>query len=213
MAASEPWAIALEVLLVLFLVAVGANSRTILFLLLLGWLSLWLRRIRWRDIGMDRPSHWGRTILAGVGISVVYQLFSISILVTVLQRLTGAELDLSQFEALRGNWTILLVALITSWTLAAFGEEMAYRGYVLNRLADLFGGSRLGWAIGVLVSSAIFGFGHLYQGATGIIETFISGIFLACLYLATKRNLWLPIIVHGMIDTIGFLLIFLGLYP
>jgi membrane protease YdiL (CAAX protease family) len=32
-------------------------------------------------------------------------------------------------------------------------------------------------------------------------------------YLANGRNLWAPIIAHGVYDTIGFVLIYLGRYP
>lgn len=204
--------ITIEVILVILLVTLRLQSRTV-FLLLLGWLSLWLRQKGWKNIGMNQPSSWGRTLLAGLGISAIYQLFSISMLVPVLHRITNTTIDLSQFDSLHGDFAILVVWLIVSWTLAAFGEEMAYRGYFLNRLADLFGKNQLGWGIGVIISSALFGVGHIYQGVVGVIETFIFGTVMACLYLASKRNLWLPILVHGMNDTIGFLLIFLGLYP
>jgi membrane protease YdiL (CAAX protease family) len=36
---------------------------------------------------------------------------------------------------------------------------------------------------------------------------------LGGLYLATGRNLTVPIVAHGITDTIDFVLIFLGLYP
>jgi uncharacterized protein len=204
--------IAGEVLLVILLAVLRVPSKTI-FLFFVGWLSLWLRRSSWKKIGLHSPSNWWRTILAGFGISAIYQLFSIGILVPVLHLLTNTNLDLSQFDPLRGNFATLAILLIVSWTIAAFGEEMAYRGYVLNRLVDLFGNNHFSWVISVMISSVLFGLGHVYQGVVGIIETFVFGIVAACLYLASKRNLWLPILFHGMNDTIGFLLIFLGRYP
>jgi uncharacterized protein len=203
--------IALEVLLVTLLVLSVRN--TLFYLFFLGWLSLWLRRRCWKSIGLSRPVNWRRTIAAGIGFSVLYQLFSIGILVPVLYRLTDTTLDLSQFDPLRGNFAILALWLIVSWTIAAFVEEMTYRGYVLNRLADLFGNNKLGWGFGVIISSVFFGLGHMYQGLAGVLETFVFGTVMACLYLADKRNLWLPIIFHGMVDTIGIMLIFLGLFP
>ena len=204
--------IAGEVLFLILLAVLRVPSRTIV-LFLLGWLSLWLRRDSWKKIGMYPPSNWLRTILTGFGISAIYQLFSIGVLVPALHRLTNTNLDLSQFDSLRGNFTTLAIVLIVSWTIAAFGEEMAYRGYVLNRLADLFGNNQFGWGIGVIISSILFGLGHIYQGVVGVIETFVFGIVAACLYLVSKRNLWLSILFHGMNDTIGILLIFLGFYP
>jgi uncharacterized protein len=203
--------IVLEVLLVTLLVLLVRN--VLFYLFFLGWLSLWLRRSGWKNIGLNRPANWRRTIAAGIGFSVIYQLFSIGILVPVLYRLTDTTLDLSQFDPLRGNFAVLALWLIVSWTIAAFVEEMTYRGYVLNRLADLFGNNKFGWGLGVIISSVFFGLGHMYQGLAGVLETFVFGTVIACLYLGDKRNLWLPIIFHGMVDTIGIMLIFLGLYP
>ena len=204
--------IALEVVFLILLMVLPVPGRTI-WLLLAGWLSLWLRRRSWRNVGLSRPARWRHTLLAGIAIGAIYQLFSIGIVVPLLYRLTDTAPDLSQFASLRGNLANLLLWLTLSWSLAAFGEEMAYRGYVLNRLADLFGNSQLGWAVGLGASALFFGLGHIYQGIAGVLETFVFGAFLACLYLVTKRNLWLPIIVHGVNDTIGFGLIFFGLYP
>jgi membrane protease YdiL (CAAX protease family) len=34
---------------------------------------------------------------------------------------------------------------------------------------------------------------------------------IGMIYLRAKRNLWLPILIHGILDTTGFLLIFFGL--
>jgi len=205
------WAIAIELLLVILLVARVRNVS--ILLLMIGWLSLLLRRNGWQDVGMSRPLNWRTIILIGIGIGILYQLFSINILVPVLHHLTNTSLDLSNFEALRGSVAQLALWLVISWTFAAFGEEMAYRGYLLNRFADLFGKTNFGWRSGVVASSALFGLAHSYQGVTGVLETFISGVVLSCLYIINKRNLWLPIIVHGMIDTVGFLLIFFNLYP
>ena len=41
----------------------------------------------------------------------------------------------------------------------------------------------------------------------------IDGAILAALYFATGRNLWAPIIAHGIQDTVDVLLIYLGVYP
>jgi membrane protease YdiL (CAAX protease family) len=46
-----------------------------------------------------------------------------------------------------------------------------------------------------------------------MLATGISGLVFGVLYLATGRNLWAPILAHGIYDTVGFLLIFLGKYP
>lgn len=183
------------------------------FLLLFGWLMLWLRGIGWRDLGLRRPASWPWTLLMGVAIGIAYQYLSLYVVEPLIARLTGNLPDVSQFAPLIGNKFFLFISIVISWTLAAFGEELAFRGYLMNRIADLVGSSPMGWAISVTLVSALFGLVHLYQGASGMIAITLTGLLLGGLYLATGRNLWLPIIVHGVNDTLGFLLIFLGKYP
>jgi membrane protease YdiL (CAAX protease family) len=109
-----------------------------------------------------------------------------------------------------GNVRLLALYLVVSWTLAAFGEEMTYRGYVLNRAADLGGRRPWAWAASLLFTMALFGFGHSYQGLPGMIDTGLHGLLLGALYLATGRNLWACILAHGVSDTIAFTGVFLG---
>jgi hypothetical protein len=97
--------------------------------------------------------------------------------------------------------------------LAAFGEETVWRGYLLNRVADFFGRSTIGWIAAAILVSLLFGFAHFPQGPTGIIENIIDGAILAAVYFATGKNLWAPIIAHGIQDTVDVLLIYLGVYP
>ena len=205
-------AIGTEILIVPLFFALQVPARSILFVLI-GWLSLWLRRSGWRHIGMNRPVSWRRTVLLGVGIGVVYNVLDIAIIVPLLHRLTGESLDLSQFDSLRNNFTVLLFMLAVVWIKAGFGEEMAYRGYILNRLADFFGRGKAGWTLGLMISAFFFGFAHGYQGITGMADTLLFGVLAGVLYLTSGRNLWLPVIAHGVMDTMTFTLIFLGLYP
>jgi membrane protease YdiL (CAAX protease family) len=44
---------------------------------------------------------------------------------------------------------------------------------------------------------------------SGMIATAIEALVPAAAYLATGRNLWVPIIMHGTSDTLGFIFIFL----
>jgi membrane protease YdiL (CAAX protease family) len=51
------------------------------------------------------------------------------------------------------------------------------------------------------------------QGITGVSENFIDGLILGALYLKFGRKLAVPIIAHGVTDTVDFLLIFFHRYP
>jgi hypothetical protein len=108
---------------------------------------------------------------------------------------------------------IALVALALTWTLAAFGEELAWRGYLMNRVAGLLNGAKGAWIISLIGVNIVFGIAHSNQGMTGIIEESVAGLMLGILYLVTGRNLAVPIVAHGVQDTIDFVLIFFGKFP
>ena len=67
--------------------------------------------------------------------------------------------------------------------------------------------------VSLIAVNLAFGYAHAYQGITGIIDEGLSGILLGLLYLGTGCNLSVPIIAHGVTDTVDVLLIFLGKYP
>jgi membrane protease YdiL (CAAX protease family) len=183
------------------------------WILLLGWVSLRVRGRRWRSVGLCRPPSWGRAFAVAAVAAVGLQLLSTFVTEPIIASITGEPTDLSPFEPLVGNVAMLLGGLVLVWTLAALGEELVYRGYILNRAADLGSGSPGAWIVGLVLVSVLFGLGHLYQGATGVADTTITGLILGGLYLAYDRNLWVPILTHGLSDTIALLLVFFDLVP
>lgn len=108
---------------------------------------------------------------------------------------------------------LLVVLIALSWILAALGEELVWRGYLMNRIAGFFGGRWRGWVASLIFVNVVFGFAHAYQGVTGIAENAFDGILLGLLYCAGGRNLIMPIVAHGMTDTLDSLIVFFGRYP
>lgn len=178
------------------------------FLFAFTSLSLWLRSLTWRDLGLRRSKAWWkivlRALLAALLIAVVANLF----VQPLVQRLIGRGADNSRFENIRGHPLILLAWLAAVWTIAAFGEEMIFRGYLMNRMADLVGRTRTGWISSLLGSSLIFGLAHGYQGLAGIVSTAEIGLFLGILYLVNNRNLWVNIVCHGVLDSISLITLY-----
>src|SRR2546422_9570148 len=97
-----------------------------------------------------------------------------------------------------------------AWTLAAFGEEFVYRGYLLTRIARVLGDTPRAWLGALAVTSMLFGAGHAYQGVSGMITAGLGGFAFGLLYLGTGRNLWVSVSAHGPMDTVGCLLAFLA---
>jgi len=201
----------LVVPLLLWLQAVGWLAKPKLPLLLFGWLSMWLRRVSWRSVGLCRPESWPATVVAAIVIGLAYDALDIGAVLPLLHRLTGEPLELGQFASLKGNARMLALLVAASWVSAAFLEEMLYRGYFLNRVADVFGRTIAGWTLSAVLASLVFGLAHHAQGVTGVLDNVLAGGLFAGLYFASGRNLWLPILVHGIIDTTSVVLLYLGL--
>ncbi len=170
--------------------------------------SLWLRGLTWRDVGLRRSKEWWKVALHAVLAALLIAIAVNLVAAPLVDRLISKSVNNLRFENIRGNLIALLGWLSVVWTIAAFGEEMIFRGYLMNRIADLVGRTRTGWIISLLGSSLIFGLGHGYQGLAGIINTATIGLLLGTLYLVSKRNLWVNIVCHGVIDSISLITLY-----
>lgn len=184
-----------------------------IFLLPLIWVLLRSRNERWSTIGFYRPDNPGVSIALGVVAGLLMELFAVCVSTPLISSFFGVEPDYSELKSIQGNLGLLFVFLGLSWVLAAFGEEICFRGFLMKRLAQLFGESQTAWVISLLLSSVIFGWGHTEQGVSGWVQEGLSGLLLGVLFLATKRNLAVPIVAHGVSNTLAFVLIYFGRYP
>ena len=184
-----------------------------LYLLGLGGASLLVRGMGWRDLGLRISRNWGLLVFFGLVAGILMEGLELFVTQPWLQQLTGQGPDLSAVDGLVGNPAQFGLGLALVWTLAAFGEELVWRAWLLNRLTDLVGRRWWGWTISLLAVSAVFGLAHLYQGVTGVAENAIGGLLLGLVYLASGRNLWAAIIAHGVTDSVDLTLMFTGHYP
>jgi membrane protease YdiL (CAAX protease family) len=113
-------------------------------------------------------------------------------------------------EGITGNVQTALWWLLLVWTFAAFGEEIAYRGYLLRRAADLGKGSATACWVGIVAVSVLFGYGHSYKGPAGILDSGVAGLILGAAYMLSGQNLWASILAHGLIDTFWLAVVFFG---
>lgn len=185
------------------------------YLFLLGWVSIRIRRLRWRDVGLRAPASDPliRLLVIGVVTGVAMEALELFATQPVLTKLFNQGPDLHEYRRLIGNTQLLILGIVLSWVLAALGEETVYRGYLTNRVAEIFGASKNGWVVAAILVTLLFGFSHFHQGPTGVAENIIDGAILAAVYFATGRNLLAPIIAHGLQDTIDVVLIYCGWYP
>ena len=122
------------------------------------------------------------------------------------------EDSFSDLAELEGNLSIYLTILVGTWTMGAMMEEMVFRGYLINRLQDLFLKGERRAAIPVIFSALLFGFAHAVFTPIFVILTFLQGVLLGSLYIYCRKNLWFSIIAHGTGITARIPLALFGMY-
>lgn len=86
-------------------------------------------------------------------------------------------------------------------------EELYVRGLLLNFIEKLFAKNKNNTMIAVILSSVVFGFGHIFGVLNQPLLVIVSktvwtigmGIFFGMVYKKTN-NLWVPIIIHFLIN-------------
>jgi len=128
----------------------------------------------------------------------------------LIPQFTNVPLDYSFFKQLNGNTVAFLLSLPLVWIMGGFFEEVIFRGFLLNQLIRILGNNKLAIVISLLVTAVFFGFMHSYQGVSGIWLTGTIGLMLGIIFIINKRNLWINIMVHGLIDTVAMTVFYLG---
>ena len=178
-------------------------------LALAALISVRVREGGWAALGFRRPTSWWRVILIALAAAALRILISDPLEAALMQiwppPIAPALVTASVHDF---NWLVSTLALV--WAFAAFGEEIAYRGYLTLRGADALGGSRWAWIAATVAAAVLFGFGHYYKGPVGIVDSGVAGLILGAAYLLSGRCLWTTILAHGLIDSTGVVLVYLA---
>lgn len=214
---SSKWSIFFQLLIAVFFV-LAANLYDLVpvnetpYIVIMAILSMKLQKQGWKQLGFTKPKSWKKTISVALCIAVGMQLLDAFLLEDLVFKITGSKPDLSGFESIHGNTELLIVYFLLIWTLAAFGEEISYRGFIMTKIAELFGSTRIAWIVGILICSFLFGIAHSYKGLAGMIDSGTSGLIFGTLFWLSRRNLWVCILAHGFVDTYGLLYFYFGFY-
>jgi len=161
-----------------------------------------LRGERLADIGLKRPESWTRTLIIGVGMAAI-----VFVAMYVSEK-AGFRRDLSKFKDVQGNLALAVLGVFYAFIGAGFYEEFTFRGFLMQGLAMIFGGSRGAWIVAWIAQGTLFGLAHAYQNPLGIAITGTLGILMGFLVLVSGRNLWPVIIGHGLFDASRFVLFY-----
>lgn len=143
------------------------------------------------DLGLRKAQP---NVLA-IGCGFLILLLFVNMVNNLIMLALGVDVQAQQFSGLLESLDQPAFLLITGILFAPLFEEMIFRGF-------LFGGlrQRLGWTRAALVSSAIFGAGHLSIAA--FIPTFSLGFLFAYLY-QRSNSIWPGIILHTIINSVS----------
>ena len=184
------------------------NEVPILFVMAL--ISFRLRDGGWGVLGLRWPASWRRTVLIALAAAALRILLGALVIEPVSAHFWPPAVAPGGMEKIPGHVTEALEWFALVWTFAAFGEEIGYRGYLINRAAEAGGRSKAAYWVAMVLVSVLFGYGHFYKGPSGIIDSGMAGLILGAAYLLSGRNLWVCVLAHGFIDTVAVIAVFLG---
>lgn len=161
-------------------------------------------------IGFRRPGSWTRILLIAVAAAALRLVLGEYVIEPVTALVWPPERAPAGVESVTGNLRLALLYLPIVWGFAAFGEEIGYRGYMLERAADVGRRSSTAYAFALIISSMLFGIGHYYKGPAGIVNSGVAGLILGGAYLLAGRNLWAPVLAHGFMDSVVLIANYFG---
>lgn len=171
-------------------------------------LSLFFFKDTISSLGFKKPNKAHRMIIIVLLLALVWTIVQFSITLPLLNHLTGTAQNLSAYENLKGNIVNLLFLLFLTWTIAAFGEEIVYRGFLQHKIRHVVGNSFFAVALAVGISSGLFGLAHSEQGIVGIAVTFVDAVFFSIVKIKFSDNIWASILGHGFNNSIGLVTFF-----
>lgn len=169
--------------------------------------TLWAIKWKWSEFGFHKNPFF-KSLLKALFYTVVIIVVNDFLFQPFIEHNFGTT-DLSSFDGLKGNFVSYILFILIMWVVAAFGEELLYRGYMTKQLAIIFGDTKTAWFVAIFLSSIIFGFAHTYQGASGVISTFFVALIFGVIFYKNKQNLWVGVLTHGIYDMFGITMIFL----
>lgn len=173
-------------------------------------LVLWSRGDGLAALGFAPPASWWQTIALALVLAIALQLISVAIVEPLAERLTGVPHDHGVVEGARGNWRAFVLWMLVVWLLVAPLEEAIFRGFLMTEIARVVGTTPWATVVNVGLASVVFGLAHGYQGRSGVWSTGTAGALLGWIFVASGYDLWLPILTHGFVDTVGIALIAAG---
>ena len=147
-----------------------------------------------------------KSVVIIVGVYNVLELVMDFAVQPLVSKIFNEPADYSAFDFIKGDTHSYFKYLLYMWLSAAVGEEVLFRAFMTVQLRKIVGERKF---VIVLLTAILFSLPHLYQGLSGLVMTFLFGIAFGFIYLRFN-NIWINIIVHGLIDSLFLTLAYYG---
>lgn len=147
------------------------------------------------DIGLKRPPNLARSAFLGLAVAALF-----FVAIEMLMRTHIMTRDSSVLPQWRNNVVLLLAWIAMITILTGVIEELIYRGFVMDRIANALGSTRFAWVAACIGQAILFGLAHAYGNLQLILFAGAFAIAYAALYLADGRSLLAPIVAHVAYD-------------
>lgn len=176
-----------------WLASLGASSTqleplALLFLLLVSWCCLLLRRQKFSDLGLQFNKSWWQQLLLGTSAGVVMMLLIAMLMWSCATVRFSLNPEFQASDLIYGAYLLLIAAAL---------EELLYRGFVFQRLLDGLGA----WPTQLLFAT-VFVLGHWdnpgLAGSAKIVASVdlaLASLLFGLAYIKT-RSLALPLGLH-----------------
>lgn len=174
----------------------------------LVFLWVWLSRTPLSEIGFVRPQSWVGVIVLGILTGVIAKL----VMKAIVMPYFGAPPTNPILAPLEGNLEATLIESAQMIVLAGLAEEIAFRGFMFNRLQAAFGTSTFARLLMIVGGGVFFGALHYFgQGVFGALNATVMGLFFGAVYFLNKQRLWFLIVTHASFDVCAVWLTYLGI--
>lgn len=186
-----------------------------ILMLFMVWVGLKLRGESWKNFGLTfHAISWrdGVKVFLLSLLVLVLALLGFIIGSIIMANITGIPegANMSGYDYLKDNLGMLLLTLGGVYIVSSFGEEVIYRGFLINRISELGHGTKRATILAIVLSSIIFGLVHYEWGPMGVVQTGFMGLALGICYIKLKKRLWILVLAHAYMDTILMIQMYLA---
>ena len=215
MPASNQLRVVTDILMIVFVMLFPHYGRLPMYafpFVVLGviWIYLNLTGENFDSIGFRFRDLNARSFWLGGTMGLLYAAFAYWVLGPFITHKLGFKnLNFSDFDYIRHHtWNYILLVLIAVFLVIPF-EEIAFRGFIFNRVKDIFK-SKWPFLVSGIITSILFALYHYQEGIGAMLGIFIFALFITWLYKIFKGNLWYLIFFHIMYDVFFLTAIWLG---